>query len=679
MLYSPFVQENTELVKLQVDRLRRDIEDHNHHYYVLNSPAISDADYDRLFRKLQELEQEHPELSNPISPTQRIGAEPQERFFKVQHSTPMLSLANAFEEDELRAFQKRVSKLLGTDQIEFITELKIDGIAVALTYEKGSFIRAATRGNGLLGEDITTNLRTIRSLPLHLRQGQPQADLVEIRGEAYMPIPALERINKERAEAGKALFANPRNAVAGALRQLNPKITASRPIAFFAYGVGYTERIKFSTQGQVLKQLSDWGFPVNPHYGYQTCISEVIDFCLGWMEKRGSLHYEIDGLVVKVDRLDYQRSLGVATREPRWAVAYKFPGQLATTRLLKIGVNIGRTGALNPYAILEPVQVGGVTVRMATLHNEENIRRKDIRQGDIVVVKRAGDVIPQIVAPVPEKRIGVETRFTYPCRCPVCEAPVSSEVGEAMAYCTNRQCPAQRFESLKHFVGRAAADIRGLGPETLHKLLELKLIEDPADLYSLTSEQVACLPNFEDKSIQNLLHSISQSKSREFTHVLFGLGIRHVGESTAELLTRYFRSIESLAAASEEDVTSVPGVGPEIARSVHNYFQVEANQKLIRKLQRARLQLRTEAGRRSEGRLNGKSYVITGTLSTLSRRQATTLIRRQGGDLASSVSSKTDYLVVGKEPGTKLDQARRLGIQQISEEELRKMVEGNKE
>lgn len=659
----------------RIAELRRELEYHNYRYYVLDAPVISDEEYDRLFRELAVLEQEYPELASPDSPTQRIGAEPQQRFLKVQHHAPMLSLSNAFEEGELRAFHRRISNLLETSDIDFVAELKIDGVAVALTYEGGRMLRGATRGNGLVGEDVTSNLKTIRSLPLRLRDGGRIPSLAEIRGEAFLPLSAFQRINEERERAGVSLFANPRNAAAGALRQLDPKVTASRPLAFFAYSIGAIRGMKFKTQVEVLEQLAEWGFPVNPHYRHCPALDAVVEYCREWEAKRDSLDYQIDGVVVKVNRLDYQERLGVVSRDPRWAIAYKFPGQVATTRLLEIRINVGRTGALNPYAILEPVQVGGVTIRTATLHNQDDIRRKDIREGDLVVVKRAGEVIPQVVGPVREKRTGEEKEFCYPTHCPVCQAPVLREAGEAMAYCTNRQCPAQRYEALKHFVSRGAADIRGLGPQTLDKLIELGLVRDPADLYSLDAEKLSQLPHFKEKSVRNLLHGIQESKHRPFPKVLFALGIRHVGETVAELLASYFGNVDALAAASEEEIAAVQGVGPKIAHSVRSYFDVPENRRLVERLKAAGLGLEAEGKTGSERDiLRGRTFVITGTLPTLSRQEATGLIEAHGGKVTSSVSSKTHYVVAGENPGSKLSRARELGVSVIGEEELRQMV-----
>ncbi|MBI4446561.1 MAG: NAD-dependent DNA ligase LigA [Acidobacteria bacterium] len=669
------MSQSLQNIEARISELRRQIEFHNYRYYVLDDPVISDEEYDRLFRELLNLEETHPEFASPDSPTRRVGGEAQEKFNKVAHHAPMLSLANAFSEEEVWAFYRRISNLIETKQIDFITELKIDGVAVALTYQDGSLVRGATRGNGLVGEDVTLNLRTIRSIPLRLRQEEARPRLVEIRGEAYLPVSAFNRINEERARRQETLFANPRNAAAGALRQLDPRITASRPLAFFAYAVGHVEGRPFETQKEILESLSRWGFMVNPFYRHHTDVESVIAYCREWAGKRDSLDYQIDGVVIKVDRLKDQELLGYVSREPRWAIAYKFPSQVATTRLLQIGINVGRTGALNPYAVLQPVEVGGVTIQLATLHNEDDIRRKDIREGDTVIVKRAGDVIPQVVGPVREQRTGDEREFRYPHLCPVCNSAVVREAGEAMAYCSNRACPAQRLEWLKHFVSREAMDIRGLGPQTLQKLLELQLIEDPADLYSLTEKEISQLPGFKEKSTQNLLRGIQESKLQPPEKVLFALGIRHVGESIACMLVDNFAGIDALANAREEEISAVQGIGPEIARSVVGYFAIEENRRLAEKLRTAGLRFASSQKARPPGPLSGKSFVITGRLPTLSRKEAADLIESHGGKVVASVSAKTNYLLLGEEPGSKYEKARKLGIAMITEKELRALLE----
>ena len=662
-------------VQARIEGLKQTIEHHNHQYYVLDSPEISDGEYDKLFRQLVELEKKHPRFASADSPTQRVGGEPQEGFSKVEHRAVMLSLANAFDEEELMAFQRRISKLLESQDIDFVSELKIDGVAVSLTYQDGILVTGASRGNGMVGEDVTSNLRTIRTIPLRLRNGSKIPSLVEVRGEAFLPLSAFERINEKRADEGLNLFANPRNMTAGTLRQLDSKVTASRPLSFFPYAIGHLEGMRFETQIEVLDRIREWGFRVNPHLRHQSSIDGVIEFCRQWLPQRNSLDYEIDGIVIKVNRLDLQHQLGAVSRQPRWAIAFKFPGQEATTQLLEIRINVGRTGALNPYAVLEAVQVGGVTIRTATLHNQDDIRRKDIRQGDTVIIKRAGDVIPQVVGPVTSLPRGEEV-FEYPANCPVCQAPVVREEGEAMAYCTNRQCPAQRLEALKHFVSRGAMDIRGLGPQTLEKLIELKMLKGPSGLYSLSAEQIGEMEGFKEKSTANLLQGIGQSRSRPFARVIFALGIRHVGETVAEMLADDFGNLDSLMEATEEEIAAVQGIGPEIAHSLRSYFEIPENRQLVEDLRQAGLQLEgIEQAGEQEGMLEGKTFVLTGTLPSWTRPEASQVIKRQGGKVTSSVSSKTDYLLAGEKAGSKLKKAESLGITVLSEEDLRKMTE----
>ena len=659
-------------VAARIAELRQKIEYHNYLYYVKDASEISDAEYDRMFRELLELEKAHPELASPDSPTQRVGGEPLERFNKVEHRAPMLSLANAFSEEELRAFNTRISKLLERDEIAYVTEMKIDGVAMALTYEKGRFVRGATRGNGILGEDVTANLRTVKQVPLRLT-GADHIPLVEVRGEVYLPLSAFNAMNEERADQGLAVYANPRNAAAGAIRQLDPKVTASRPLAFFAYAIGYIEDEEMDTQKQTLEMLSQWGFQVNTNYRWHESMEGVIKFCGEWEKKRDSLDYEIDGVVVKVDSLDDQHSLGTVSRDPRWAVAFKFPGQVATTRLKQIGVNVGRTGSMNPYAVLEPVRLGGVTIKLATLHNRDDVRRKDIRVGDMVVVKRAGDVIPQVVGPVLEQRTGSETVFEYPKVCPSCGKKVVHEEGDAMAYCVNRDCPAQIFEGLNHFVSRGAMDIGGLGPSTIQKMMDLGFVKSSADLYAVTEAQLAELPGFKDKSIKNLLNALEASKQRPFENVLLALGIRHVGEGVAALLVERFNDIDSLMNAEEEEIAGVLGIGPQIAQSVHQYFQDERNHELVERLRESCLKMKGEPRIAREGPLTGMTFIITGKLETMPRSAAEKWVEEQGGSIASSVSKKLDYLVVGADPGSKLAKARKLGIKEITEKQLMEM------
>ncbi len=662
-----------EKARVRVRRIRDEIEHHNYSYYVLDQPEVSDAEYDRLFRELQRIELDFPDLASPDSPTQRVGAEPLDKFRKVTHQRPMLSLANAFDRAELRAFQKRIANLLVSDRIEYVCELKIDGVAVALTYEDGRLVRGATRGNGTIGEEITLNLRTIQPIPLRLRGGTQIPSQMEVRGEAYFPLSAFRQMNEERAAAGEALFANPRNSAAGALRQLDPKVTARRPLSFFSYSIGFLEGMAFETQWKALQLLSGWGHRVNRTARRFSSIDEVIQFCEEWENRRHELDYEIDGVVVKVDRIDYQQRLGTVSRDPRWAIAFKFAAEVAETRLIDIRINVGRTGALNPYAVLEPVELSGVTIRTATLHNEEDIHRKDIRIGDVVVVKRAGDVIPQVVGPVEQRRTGIEVEFHLPGECPSCGTKVVKREGDAMAYCPNTSCPAQRLEALKHFVSRGAMDISGLGPRTLEKLVELNLVRDPADLFELSEAQLTRLPGFKEKSTQNLLEGIRSSRQRPFDRVLFALGIRHVGGSVAQLIVNAFPDVESLMAADEEAVAGVSGVGPEIAKSIVAYSSTPENRRLVAKL-KEHLPFKGEASVEAGEALQSKTFVLTGTLPSLSRLEARRMIEAQGGKVTSSVSAKTDFVLAGEKPGSKLDKAKVLEIAVISESELVEML-----
>lgn len=660
-------------VAARIAELRQKVEYHNYLYYVKDSPEISDAEYDRMFRELLELEKAHPELASPDSPTQRVGGEPLERFTKVEHHAPMLSLANAFSEEELRAFSRRVCGMLDREDVAYVTELKIDGVAMALTYQNGRFVRGATRGNGVVGEDVTANLKTVKQIPLRLKAGGERIPEIEVRGEVYLPLSSFNALNEERADQGLSQFANPRNAAAGAIRQLDPKVSRSRALSFFAYAIGYIEDAALNTQTETLETLQQWGFPVNTNYRRHESIEGILKFCKSWEPKRESLDYEIDGVVVKVDDLEDQRVLGTISRDPRWATAYKFPGQVATTRLKEIGVNVGRTGSMNPYAVLEPVRLGGVTIKLATLHNEDDILRKDIRIGDMVVVKRAGDVIPQVVGPVLEQRSGKEKIFRYPDKCPSCGQPVVHEEGEAMAYCVNRDCPAQIFEGLNHFVSRGAMDIRGLGPSTIWKLLELGFIRNAADLYSLTEDQLAQLPGFKNKSIKNLLGAIEESKQRPFENVLFALGIRHIGEGVAALLTTAFHDIDGLFKAAEEEISGITGIGPRIAHSVYEYFKDRQNRRLVERLRDAGLKLKKEKRAEKRGPLLGKGFIITGTLEAMPRSAAEKWIEERGGTVLPSVSKKLDYLVVGENPGSKLAKAQKLGVPTITEKKLFEM------
>jgi DNA ligase (NAD+) len=657
--------------------LRTQIDDANYRYHVLDDPQMSDADYDALLRELIDLEAEHPELRTPDSPTVRVGSAVANGFSPYVHGKPMLSLGNAFDGDELRAFDERVRKLAGDVPVTYTCELKIDGLAISLHYENGKFVRGGTRGDGNVGEDVTENLKTVRSIPLKLRgKGVRQID---VRGEVYFKRSDFEALNARREEAGQPLFANPRNTAAGALRQLDARLTAERRLSFFAYAIGAADADGLpDSQFELLAFLRAHGFATNPHVERAATIGEVIAFTERWDRERDTLDYEIDGIVIKVDDLALQEKLGYTGKDPRWAIAYKFRAREATTTLLRIGINVGRTGTLNPYAELEPVQIGGTTVRMATLHNEDHIRRNDIRAGDVVVVRRAGDVIPQVVGPVLAERKGKRLQeFTMPTHCPVCGFDVDHPEGEAMARCTNATCPAQRRERVRHFCSRGAMDIEGIGDVLAFALVDEGLVDDVSGLYALTAEKLATLPRMGDKTIANTLANIEGSKSRGLARVLFGLGIRMVGAQNAAILAGDYGTIDALAAANEHDLVISDGIGAQIAASVVLFFQQEANRALIERLRAAGVDLTApKRDRASAGPLAGKTFVLTGTLPNLTREEASELITAAGGKVSSAVSKKTTYLVAGEEAGSKLVKAESLGIEIIDEDALRAILAG---
>ncbi|HEY8164755.1 MAG TPA: NAD-dependent DNA ligase LigA [Gemmatimonadaceae bacterium] len=661
-------------------QLRQLLNQASHEYYVLDSPVLSDREYDQLFRELQRLEAEHPELRTPDSPTMRIGAAPQTALAKHTHLVPMLSLGNAFDDDELRAWEDRLVRMAGDDvsKAGYTVELKIDGTAVALTYEDGVFITGATRGNGTIGEVVTENLRTIRDVPLRLRGDVPKGR-IEIRGEVYMPFDRFEQMNEERVRAGEPVFANPRNSAAGALRQLDPAITARRPLRFFGYSAAAANQalLPFKTQWELLETLASWGVPVAPHRNRCKTLAEVHEWAHDIEARvRGTLNFGIDGGVVKVDALRLQDELGVVGgREPRWAIARKFAPDIAETKLLDIGVNVGRTGALNPYAILQPVEIGGVVVKLATLHNEDLVRRKDLRIGDIVQVKRAGEVIPQIIAPVPEKSGSRGRPWRMPKRCPSCGTEVERDEEEVAIYCPNVACPGRRLEGLVHFASRGAMDIRGLSYARIEQLINEGLISDAGDLYSLTSERLLALEGYADKGTDALLRAIEQSKSQPLSRLLSALGIRHVGSIAAQLLARHFGNLDAIARASEEEITAVRGVGSTIADGVVAYFRNPAARKLVEKLRRAGVNFTEQSEATADGALSGQTVVITGTLPTMTRTQATEAVERAGGRVTNSVSKSTSFVVVGEEAGSKLEKARQLGVEIIDEAELKRRLD----
>ena len=658
-------------VAQRVEQLRKELNYHNYRYHALDDPVISDAEYDRMMVELRELEAQHSDLITPESPTQRVGAAPAAGFTEVEHSSAMLSLANAFELEELHAWYRRVKNLLGDAKFDMVCELKIDGLAVSLLYEEGHLVLGATRGDGYRGEEVTQNLRTVKSIPLTL-MGEPPRRL-EVRGEVFIPLESFRRLNEERMARGEPLYANPRNTGAGSIRQLDSRITASRNMEIFVYSlVSIDNGASPDNHWESLQRLKGLGFRLNPHNVLCQTLEEVEDFYHRWLEERHQLPYQTDGVVVKVNPLRYQQSLGYAGREPRWAIAYKFPAEQTITRLIDIGVNVGRTGSLNPYAILEPVNVSGATVKMATLHNEEDIHRKDIRIGDWVTVERAGEVIPQVVGPVVERRTGKERAFQMPDRCPVCGTDVVKSTEEAMHRCPNTACPAQFFELLRHFVSLGAMNIEGLGERWCRALIDVGLVRSVADLYYLNKEQLLQLDRMGDKLATNILDNVEESKSRPLARIISALGIFHVGSEMAGLLTHHFLSIDELAKATEEQLTAIPGVGPKIAASIVAYFRVKENLHTIDRMRATGVVLAQEpkALEERELPLAGVSFCLTGTLSSMSRPDAETRIKELGGAAISSVTRRTTYLVAGEGPGSKLEDARRLETKILDEEQF---------
>ena len=654
----------------RVAALRDELNRHNHLYYVQDSPDITDGGYDALIRELREIEASHPELLTPDSPTQRVGAEPAEGFASVQHPMRMLSLSNAFDDDELFAWHTRARGLLDVENFDMVCELKYDGLAVALTYEDGVFVRGATRGNGVVGEDVTLNLRTVRSIPLRVfAKNAPRR--FEVRGEVFFPKLEFVKFNEEREARGLETYANPRNTAAGSLRQLDPRMTAERPLDIFIYGLGYAEGNTPDNQWDTLEYLGSLGFKTNPNNALVATPDEVADYYRVWLERVEDLDYACDGAAIKVNRFDYQRDLGVVGREPRWSVAYKFPATQAVTRLEDIRVNVGRTGSINPYALLEPVDIGGATVKQATLHNEDYIKSKDLMIGDWVVVERAGEVIPQIVSAIADRRTGSEKRFEMPPVCPSCGEGVVRPEGEAMSYCVNPACPAQLVRLLEHFVSRGAMDIEGMGGKLGTVLIEGGLVHNVADLYYLDAERLLALDRMAEKSVSNLMASIEATKDRPLFRVLVGLGIGHVGWEVADLLARRFQSMDALAEATEEDLTAIPSIGPKIAASVVAYLNNPSNLEVIEKLRRAGVRLENEAREAPVSQaLAGLRFVVTGRLQGFSRSEMEGRIKELGGAVSGSVSRNTNYLIAGEDAGSKLADAETLEIPIITEEEF---------
>ena len=649
------------------------LDEANRRYYILDTPTITDGEYDELLRELAKLEETYPDLRRDDSPTKRVGAPAATSFSPYRHSHAMLSLANAMSSDELRAFDERVRKLTGVASVAYCCELKIDGLAVALAYTDACLVRGGTRGDGVIGEDVTVNLRTIESIPLRLRPNDVPNEL-EIRGEVYLKKSDFEKLNTQREHDGLALFANPRNTASGGLRQLDPGLTRKRRLSFFAYQLA-TPLADVTSQYDALQQISAFGLPVNPHVSRCTGIDAVIAYISEWEQRRDDLDYEIDGIVVKVDALAIQEQLGSVARDPRWAIAFKFKPREATTRLMGITVTVGRTGTLNPIAQLAPVQLGGVTVRNATLHNAEYIASHDIRVGDMVLVTRAGDVIPRVVAPVVTLRDGSEQVFVLPENCPICASPVDHPEGEAMSRCTNAACPAQVTERVRHFASRGAMDIEGLGEVLAEQLTNLGVVHDVSDIYALDAPMLSRIPRFGDKSMQNLLAAIMASKSRGLARLITGLGIRFVGAQTAALLTAAFGSMEALMDADSVALETINGIGPEVSQSLLLFFSLSRNREIIARLRSSGVEMIVPQTEKTLGAsLRGKTFVLTGTLPSMTRDEATAFIVGHGGRVTGSVSAKTSYVVAGSEAGSKAQRALDLGVPILDEAGFRALI-----
>lgn len=660
----------------RMEALREEINYHNYRYYVLDSPVISDADYDALMRELKELERIHPELVTPDSPTQRVGVPPSEKFAPVAHTVPMLSLDDAFSPQEVREFDTRARKSLGeTGELEYTLEPKMDGLAVELVYEKGVLITGSTRGDGTTGEDVTHNLKTIKAIPLRLLSRHIQVpERLDVRGEVFINKADFDHLNSERIRQGLPPFANPRNAAAGSLRQLDPAVTASRPLDIFFYGVGLVDGYTFSTQWEVLKVLRQWGLKVNPLVRRRRGVEAAIAYHGEIARKREALPYEIDGVVIKVDSLEYQQRLGVKARSPRWAVAFKFEAAQAVTRIIDIQLSVGRTGAVTPVALMEPVKVGGVVVRRATLHNEDEIKRKDIRIGDWVIIRRAGDVIPEVVRPLAERRSGSEREFVMARHCPVCGGVLKRADGEAVWRCPNPDCFPRLVKQVVHFASKGAMDIDGLGPKVVEQLVTAGLVRNPADLYALTMSDLLSLERFAVKSAENLLASIEGSRHRSLGRFVYALGIRHVGEVTAHNLAARFGSLEALAKASAEELDTVEGVGHEVAGSIREWFDSRKNQEMLERL--TELGVSPVPDEKGVASLEGRNFVFTGSLTGMTRQKAKELVIEAGGRVRSTVGRQTDFVVAGKNPGSKIEKAQALGIMVIDEDEFLRLVAG---
>lgn len=667
----PSPQPQTEILKL-----REQLNHHAYRYYVLDDPEITDAEYDRLFRKLQELEAKHPELVTPDSPTQRVGAAPLEEFETVTHTIPMVSLDNAFDDGEVRDFDQRLRKLLELDEIEYTVEPKLDGTAVELVYENGLFVSGSTRGDGYTGENITQNLKTIKSIPLRLRNDKaPIPARLEVRGEVFYPIAAFKKLNEQRIKAGEPAFINPRNSASGSLRQLDPKLTAERPLDIFVYGLGQVVGFEFESQWQALQMFKKWGFKVNDLPKLCRGVDEALQHYRYIGQLRPTLPYEIDGSVIKVNSFALQRAAGMRTRSPRWAVAYKYEAQQESTQILNIEVQVGRTGTITPVAIMQPIKVGGVTVSRATLHNEDEIERLDVRIKDWVIIQRAGDVIPEVVKVIKEKRPKNAKKFKFPTKCPVCGEPVIRLEGEVAHRCQNISCPAQLKEGIRHFASKLAMNIDGLGEKLIDQMVDKGLVKSCADLYFLKPQQLAELERMAEKSAQNIIAAIDKSREVALDRFIFALGIRHVGEHMARVLANEFGSLETLQQADAERLQQIHEVGPQVAESVSSFFKEKKNLATIQRLQKGGVKIRASAKpKQADPNFAGKTFVFTGALEKFSRDEAERMVDERGGRASGSVSKKTDYVVAGPGAGSKLDKARELGVKVISEDDFLKMI-----
>jgi DNA ligase (NAD+) len=657
----------------RIEELRREIRRHEHLYYVDNQPEIADAEYDALERELRDLEAAHPELVTPDSPTQRVGEKPSEGFEAFVHRVPMLSLDNTYNEDELREFEQRIFRAVGERGMAYVAELKIDGVSIALHYEGGRLARAVTRGDGVRGDDVTPNVRAIRAVPLALKGDDAPSEL-EVRGEVFFPRSRFEKVNQEREARGEEVFANPRNSTSGTLKSLDARVVAARGLDVYVYSVAHVAGARLTGQWDALQHLKGWGLRTNPTSRRCEGLDAVLAFIADWQDRRETLEYDIDGVVVKVDSFALQRELGFTSKFPRWAIAYKYPARQATGRVEKIAVYVGRTGKLTPVAHLEPVALGGVTVSRATLHNEEEVARKDVREGDTVLIERGGDVIPKVVQVIESKRPPDAAPWTPPETCPVCGSPAIKAEGEVDRRCPNASCPAQVEERLKHYARREAMDIEGLGDALVRQLMEKGLVRDFAGLYRLTLDDLVSLERMAEKSAGNLLAQIEASKGRELHRLLFGLGIRFVGERAASLLARHFRDADALAAAEADAIEAIPGIGPVVAESVREWFADEHNRALVAALRVAGVRMEETAAAPASDALAGKSFVLTGGLETMSRDQAKSAVEARGGRVATSVSKKTDYVVVGQDPGSKLDKAKELGVTCLDEAQFKELL-----